>query len=59
MWPPAKRCAPSKGHTEYVSSVAFSPDGKTALSSAHDNTLRLWDVATGQTLRTFKGLTED
>ncbi|MCX5785259.1 MAG: WD40 repeat domain-containing protein, partial [Elusimicrobia bacterium] len=31
--------------------VAFSPDGKYALSGC--NTLKLWDIATGKLLRTF------
>jgi WD40 repeat protein len=35
--------------------VAFSPDGRTALSGSYDETVRLWDLATGQTLRTFSG----
>jgi WD40 repeat protein/uncharacterized caspase-like protein len=43
------------GHSESVDSVAFSPDKKTALSGSVDKTLRLWDVATGQLLRTFEG----
>jgi sugar lactone lactonase YvrE/energy-coupling factor transporter ATP-binding protein EcfA2 len=43
------------GHTDGVWSVAFSPDGKTALSASNDTTLRLWDVATGQIIRTFSG----
>ena len=41
--------------TEFVSSVAFSPDGKLALSGSGGNTLKLWDVATGRELRTFSG----
>ncbi len=36
-----------KGHTNLVFSVAFSPDGKTLASGAFDNTIRLWDLATG------------
>ena len=34
------------GHTGYVYTVAFSPDGTTLASRSYDNTLRLWDVAT-------------
>jgi hypothetical protein len=44
-----------EGHTFSVRSVAFSPDGQTALSGSYDRTLILWDLATGEVLRTFEG----
>jgi WD40 repeat protein len=43
------------GVTESVISVAFSPDGRTALSGNVDGTLTLWDIATGHQLRMFSG----
>ena len=33
-----------KGHTDWVSSVAFSPDGKRLVSGSHDKTLKVWDA---------------
>jgi hypothetical protein len=35
--------------------VAFSPDGKLALSGSEDHTLKLWQVDSGREIRTFKG----
>ena len=37
-----------RGHTDYVQSVAFSPDGKMLASGSFDRMVRLWDVSTGQ-----------
>ena len=54
-----------EGHTSSVNSVAFSPDGTRVLSGSgyqvstdparNERTLRLWDVTTGQMLRTIEG----
>lgn len=38
------------GHTETVTHVAFSPDGKILASSARDETIRLWHTETGESL---------
>ena len=44
----AKLRATLKGHDLLVSSVAFSPDGKTLASGSWDTTIKLWEVAPGK-----------
>jgi WD40 repeat protein len=57
------------GHSASVNSVAFSPDATRVLSgsgninfntslSDKDDTMKLWDAATGRLLRTFEGHTD-
>lgn len=46
-----------EGHTNWVSSVTFSPDGKTLASGSYDRTIKFWDVKTGKELRTLQGHT--
>ena len=43
------------GHTDWVRSVALSPDGATLASSSRDGGVRLWDVASGQLKTTLNG----
>jgi WD40 repeat protein len=44
-----------KGHTSRVTSLAFSPDGRTLASTSLDHTVRLWEVTTGKQRSTLKG----
>ncbi len=39
------------GHRNSVSSCNFSPDGRHVISGSSDNTLRLWDVTSGECLQ--------
>ena len=44
-----------QGHTEGVMSVAFSPDGRYAISGSRDKTIRIWDLGTGEEVRRWEG----
>jgi WD40 repeat protein len=48
-----------KGHSAWVTSVAFSPDGNQVVSGSGDQTVRLWDAATGAALRTLEDHSSD
>ena len=43
------------GFSDRVSSVTFSPDGRTVAAGAHDGAVKLWEVATGNEIRTLEG----
>jgi WD40 repeat protein len=43
------------GHSDTVSSVAFSPDGNYILTGSKDETAQIWHVDTGKSLQVFRG----
>ncbi|KAJ2949484.1 hypothetical protein O0L34_g15405 [Tuta absoluta] len=48
-----------EGHSLGVISVAVSPDGKTLASSSQDSSLILWDIASGEKIKTMETGTTD
>jgi WD40 repeat protein len=48
-----------KGHTDLIDSVAISPNGKYIVSGSDDETIKLWDINTGELLRSFEGHTDE
>ncbi|KIM58957.1 hypothetical protein SCLCIDRAFT_127030 [Scleroderma citrinum Foug A] len=44
---PASQVLPLQGHTDLVTSVEFSPDGKRIVSGSSDKSVRVWDADTG------------
>ena len=44
-----------RGHMEYVSSVAFSPDGQRIVTGSFDQTAKVWEAGSGRGLLTIKG----
>lgn len=47
-----------EGHTSLVTSVVYSPDGKTLASSSYDGTIKIWDISTGKPIKTLTGHTD-
>ncbi len=43
------------GHSSTISELMFTPDGQTLVSVSLDKTIRLWDVATGDLIKTLRG----
>jgi WD40 repeat protein len=43
------------GHMLPIVGIAFTPDGRQLVSASEDKTIRVWDLATGKTVRTLRG----
>ena len=43
-----------QGHTDVITRIAWSPDGRTLASTSKDGTLRLWNLETGELCRTVE-----
>lgn len=59
---PAQIAAPAsakpkilRGHTNSISSIDTSGDGRLIASAGLDRTVRIWDTSTGKTIRVFNG----
>ena len=45
------------GHINWVTSVAFSPDGAWIISGSRDQSVRIWDASKGTQVQMFEGHT--
>ena len=43
------------GHMAMINGIAFTPDGRQLVSASEDKTIRVWDLASGKTVRTIRG----
>src|SRR6266568_5177436 len=44
-----------RGHSGWIDSVAFSPDGQRVATAAGDNSAAIWETATGRLLLRVRG----
>jgi WD40 repeat protein len=44
-----------RGHTHTISSIAYAPNGRRAVTASFDRSVRLWDVETGRELSRVDG----
>ena len=49
---------PSEGHTGSIRSVAYNSNGKNLATGSADNTVKLWDIYTGECLKTLHSHTD-
>ena len=43
------------GHMAKIKAIAFTPNGRQLVSASDDKTIRVWDLASGKTVRTIRG----
>ncbi|OGW43713.1 MAG: hypothetical protein A2X57_06355 [Nitrospirae bacterium GWD2_57_8] len=55
IWDVSKGREVWSANERWVSSAAFSPDGRSVLTGSVGQTIKLWDLSTGKEVRTFKG----
>ncbi|RZN36806.1 MAG: WD40 repeat domain-containing protein, partial [Methanosarcinales archaeon] len=55
--PPGPLIRILEGHTSWVDAVAVTPDGRHAISGSWDNTLKVWDIESGEEIQTLTGHT--
>jgi WD40 repeat protein len=46
------------GHTDWVTAVTVTPDGRRAISASAGGTLRVWNAKNGQLVRSLEGHTD-
>jgi WD40 repeat protein len=44
-----------RGHDDYVTSAAFSPDGSRIVTASWDKTARIWDAASAKEIAILRG----
>lgn len=44
-----------KGHTDIVYAIGYSPDGKYVATASFDNSVRLWEAASGKEIKAYGG----
>ncbi|KAF4990552.1 hypothetical protein FDECE_14331 [Fusarium decemcellulare] len=47
-----------EGHTAFISAISFSHDGCLLVSASYDETVRIWNVTTGESIHTLTGHTD-
>lgn len=57
LWDPqtGRELQTMRGHTAYIWSVDFSPDGRMLVSGSYDRTIKVWDAVSGLEIRTLLG----
>ena len=48
-----------KGHSGIVSSLAITPDGEKLITASWDNTIKIWNLTSGELLHTLKDHADD